>query len=218
MSPHRLNAARKQLPFAATPGFEQINRFWDDSRGAVVAKILPGEYYVTREDELIGTVLGSCVSACIRDRLFGVGGMNHFMLPANADGNWGGLDVVSSATRYGNFAMEHMINDILKLGGVRSNLEVKIFGGGRIISGVSDVGKGNIDFVHHYLQVENLRLVAEDVGGDYPRKLLYSPKTGKVQMKRLRTLANETVKQRENRYLERIKHDGVDGDIELFTD
>ena len=102
---------------AVVPGFETVDRYWDPLQKVSTAKILPGEFYVTRHDEQIVTVLGSCVSACMRDARAGVGGMNHFMLPANADGTWGGMDLVSSATRYGNYAMEHMINDILKHGG-----------------------------------------------------------------------------------------------------
>ena len=107
---------RDQLP-VALPGFEAINRYWDTVHEMPAAKILPGEYYVTSGQELVTTVLGSCVSACIRDRIFGVGGMNHFMLPISGDSKgWGGaVDVTSTATRYGNFAMEHMINESIIL-------------------------------------------------------------------------------------------------------
>ncbi len=205
---------------AALPGFGHINRYWDRERDQAMAKILPGEYYVTTGDELIGTVLGSCVSACVRDRLFGIGGMNHFMLPMNREdgGGWGGRELISSATRYGNYAMEHMINDILKHGAVRSNLEVKLFGGARIIAGMSDVGQRNIEFVRDYLRVENLNLVAEDLGGIYPRKIVYEPRTGKVQLKRLHSPNNDRIVKRETRYSETLGKDDVAGDIELFTD
>lgn len=202
------------------PGFENINRFWDTKRQKILAKILPGEYYVTAGDELIGTVLGSCVSACIRDRLFGTGGMNHFMLPVSAENGkgWGGMELISSAARYGNYAMEHMINEILKNGGLRKNLEVKIFGGARVIEGLSDVGRGNIDFVREYLNVENLSVISEDLGGSYPRKIVYSPKTGKVWLKRLKKLGNDTLILRESDYQKKLCQDDIDGGIELFTD
>jgi len=98
----------------ALSGFESINRYWDRAHQMPAAKILPGEYYVTQQNEIITTVLGSCVSACIWDRAAGIGGMNHFMLPLSHTGDWGGSGLISTATRYGNFAMEHMINDILK--------------------------------------------------------------------------------------------------------
>ena len=199
------------------PGFESINRYWDNSKQKVVAKILPGEYYVTRNPELITTVLGSCVSACIRDPINGVGGMNHFLLPLNRGEEWTSesppLDL---ASRYGAYAMEHMINDILKHGARRESLEVKIFGGSRIINTMTDVGNSNIRFVRNYLEVENLKLVAEDVGGSNPRKVLYIPETGKVMVKRIRELHNDTIARREVAYIDSFEKEAVEGEIDLF--
>ncbi len=197
------------------PGFERINRYWDRQRDMPSAKILPGEYYVTVNDELISTVLGSCVSACIRDTLFGIGGMNHFMLPVNRD-ELKADRVIGDAERYGNYAMEHMINDILSHGGRRSNLEVKVFGGGRIIRNMTNVGARNIDFVLEYIHSEGLNLLAQDVGGDWPRKVVYQPMTGKVFVKRLRNLHNDTIIQREEHYRHEIEEQPVAGEIELF--
>jgi len=202
----------------ALKGFKHVNRYWDKNHNLYVAKILPGEYYVTVNNELITTVLGSCISACIRDTLFGIGGMNHFMLPANKTGDpnaWGG-NSISAATRYGNFAMEHLINGILTNGGQRKNLEVKIFGGGRIISNMTDVGMNNISFVKEYIKTESLKLVAEDVGDIYPRKVMYDPKTGKVKMKKLRSLHNDTIISRETDYHKQIDIEPVTGEIDLF--
>ncbi len=202
----------------ALPGFEHINRYWDKDNKCVAAKLLPGEYYVTLRDEAVVTVLGSCVSACIRDRKTGIGGMNHFMLPENAraDGRqWGG-DVLSSATRFGNNAMERLINDILKNGGERRALEVKIFGGGRILAQMTDIGQRNIEFVHDYVRTESLALVAEDTGDTCPRKVVYFPASGRVRVKKLRSLHNETIIQRETRYLQDIGKAPVSGSIELF--
>ena len=151
----------------ALPGFDGVNRYWDKYHAKYVAKIFPGECYVTTNDELVATVLGSCVSACIRDKVFGIGGMNHFMLPEsrsnNRQGSW-----LSEANRYGNFAMEHLINEILKNGGSRKNLEVKLFGGGRVIGNMSDVGKRNIEFVIDYLDTESLDVASQDLGDVYP--------------------------------------------------
>jgi len=177
---------------------------------------MPGEYYVTLRDEGVYTTLGSCISACIRDRIAGIGGMNHFMLPASADMNgWksAGLSVIN---RYGNFAMEHLINDILKNGGKRQNLEVKVFGGGRIISNMTDVGKRNISFVRDYIQTEGLKIVSEDVGDVYPRMVVYFPATGKVRVKRLRSMHNNIIIEEEFKYLNTIETKPVSGDIELF--
>jgi chemotaxis protein CheD len=202
---------------ASLPGFEGINRYWDRHHGMPAAKILPGEYYVTRRDEIITTVLGSCVSACIRDRVLGIGGMNHFMLPASQGGGWSGAaDPVSVATRYGNYAMEHMINDILKHGGERRNLEVKIFGGGQIISAMTDIGRRNVEFVLNYLQTEGLGVAKRDVGDIFPRKILYFPASGRVRMKKLRHMHNDTILARERAYQNELEVHPLEGGVELF--
>lgn len=192
-------------------GFEHVNRYWDKTRGIWGAKILPGEFYVTIQNELIMTVLGSCIAACIRDKKLGVGGMNHFMLPSTTD-----TDKLSSANRYGNFAMENLINEILKNGGRRENLEAKVFGGGKILANMTDVGSRNIDFVKEYLETEHITLISEDIGDLYPRKVAYIPATGKAFMKRLRSLHNETVVTRERDYMKNLEQAPVQSDIELF--
>jgi chemotaxis protein CheD len=207
----------KSLP-PTLAGFESIKRYWDRTNEVVAAKILPGEYYVTTQNEMVTTVLGSCVSACIRDRVFGIGGMNHFMLPVDKTGEgWSGAtDLLSSATRYGNYAMEHMINDILKNGGHRKNLEAKVFGGGQIIATMTDVGRKNIDFVLHYLEQEGLKITSQDLGDIYPRKVNYFPATGRVRVKKLRHLHNDTIARREKDYQHELEVKPVEGDIELF--
>ncbi|MCK4841039.1 MAG: chemoreceptor glutamine deamidase CheD [Methylococcales bacterium] len=198
--------------------FDNINRYWDKQNLISAAKILPGEYYVTTEDELVTTVLGSCISACIRDTMMGIGGMNHFMLPETSKHklNEGVESVVGNATRYGNYAMEHLINMILANGGKRKNLEVKLFGGGKIIPTLGDIGQKNINFVLEYIDTEALRLVSQDLGDIYPRKVNYYPKTGKVRMKKIKDLHNETIARREKEYRIDIKDVPVVSDIELF--
>ena len=190
----------------------------DKERGIVVAKILPGEYYVTQEDELITTVLGSCISACIRDKVSGLGGMNHFMLPVTTADKLkqGNEAVVGIATRYGNYAMEHLINTILTHGGKRKNLEVKLFGGGKIIPTLTDVGLKNIDFILDYIDTEGLLLLSQDLGDIYPRKIIYFPKTGRVGMKKIEDVPNDTIVKRERQYFNQIKNAPVEGEIELF--
>lgn len=200
----------------ALPGFEKINRYWDLTHKMPAAKILPGEYYVTTHDEIITTVLGSCVSACVWDTKYNVGGMNHFMLPISDSGTWGGSELLSTSTRYGNYAMEHMINDILTHGGRRGNLAIKIFGGGKIISEMSNIGKKNIDFVHGYIRNEGLKLLSEDTGDIYPRKVVFYPATGRVKMKKLKQLHNDTIIQREKAYQHDLVDTPVEGTIELF--
>jgi len=200
------------------PGFKHINRYWDKTHDSYAAKILPGEYYVTIHDELIVTVLGSCVSACVRDKVFGIGGMNHFMLPANKGSDVTAFGAAGESTRYGNFAMEQMINDILKNGGRRKNLEIKVFGGGRVLKNMStlDIGQKNIDFIMQYIKDESLKLTAEDLGDVYPRKVLFFPATGKVRVKKLRSIHNNTIIERENNYSKTIAKAPSSGEIELF--
>ncbi|MCF6324497.1 MAG: chemoreceptor glutamine deamidase CheD [Gammaproteobacteria bacterium] len=194
-------------------GFSHINRYWDKQNEIVSAKILPGEFYVTRENEAIVTVLGSCISACIRDPQAGIGGMNHFMLPADNSGNGTKL---SESARYGNFAMEMLINEILKNGGKKQNLEVKIFGGGKILRNMTDVGERNIEFAVTYIKTEGLNLLSSDVGSPHPRKVYYFPDSGRVRIKKLRKLHNETVIEREKDYMKDLVKKPVKSDIELF--
>ncbi|MFA6313789.1 MAG: chemoreceptor glutamine deamidase CheD [Sterolibacterium sp.] len=208
----------RPAPPPLLPGFEHVRRSWNVTYGAYAARILPGAYYVTRSDEGVYTTLGSCISACIRDRVSGVGGMNHFMLPASGrdePANWAATGL-GAATRYGNYAMEHLINVILRNGGVRKNLEVKIFGGGRILENMTDVGDRNITFVRDYLKTESLSIVAEDVGDVFPRMVVYFPASGKARVKRLRSLHNNVIANQEKAYIEVISDKPVAGEIELF--
>ncbi len=198
----------------ALQGFEHIKRYWDKHQNMYAAKILPGEYYVTRSEECVTTVLGSCVSACIRDVRKGIGGMNHFMLPMHRGNEKDFL--ISDAARYGNFAMEHLINDILRFGGQRNSLEFKLFGGGRIMQAMMDVGRKNIEFVLDYMKTEGFAIGAEDLGDIYPRKVMYFPKTGKVRVKKLKSMHNDTIVKRESQYMDQLKVEPVQGDIELF--
>jgi len=163
-------------------------------------------------------VLGSCVSACIRDTTTGIGGMNHFMLPADISRDtkaWGNTPV-DAQTRYGNIAMERLINVILAGGGKRQNLEIKLFGGGKVLQIDTDIGAKNIDFVKHYLDTEGLTIAAEDIGGSKPRKIQYFPNTGRARVKSLNSLHNDTLTKRESSYIETINNAPVEGRIDLF--
>ncbi len=191
------------------------NVYYDRTFDCDAAKILPGEYYYTCKDMLIVTVLGSCVSACIRDRVTGIGGMNHFMLP---DGGADSDSPVSASMRYGTYAMEVLINDLLKAGARRENLEAKVFGGGNVLRGfiAINVGERNAQFVREYLRAENIRVVAEDLNDIYPRKVYFFPRTGKVLVKKLKQLNNNTLVNREQDYASRLLTNPVAGDVELF--
>ena len=190
------------------------NTYFDRTFDCDAAKILPGEYYFTNKDMLIVTVLGSCVAACIRDRTTGLGGMNHFMLP---DGGGDGSPVSGSA-RYGSYAMEILINDLLKAGAKRENMEAKVFGGGAVLKGFTaiNVGERNAAFVLNYLKTERIRVVAEDLNDVHPRKVYFFPRTGKVMVKKLMQTRNDTLAKRELDYAKRLKVEPVGGEIDLF--
>jgi chemotaxis protein CheD len=200
-----------------TVGFQEqfaTNVYYDRTFDCDAAKILPGEYYYTCKDMVIVTVLGSCVSACIRDRVTGIGGMNHFMLPDGGDVD----SPVSASMRYGTYAMEVLINDVLKAGARRENLEAKVFGGGNVLRGfiAINVGERNAQFVRDYLRAENIRVMAEDLNDIYPRKVYFFPRSGKVLVKKLRQLNNNTLVNREQDYASRLSSTPLAGDVELF--
>lgn len=163
------------------------------------AKIGPGEYYITQRDMLIVTVLGSCVSACLRDPVAKVGGMNHFMLPTRD-----GEGPLSASARYGAYAMEVLINQLFALGARRERLEAKVFGAARVLPGMSDIGERNAAFAIDYLKRESIRVLAEDLGHNEPCKIYYFAQTGRVLLKRLRSLRNDTIVQRERDYAEKL--------------
>jgi chemotaxis protein CheD len=214
-----LNSVAPVEPVPMLPGFEHMQRYWDVENARWSVKILPGEYYVTRGDEAVTTVLGSCISACIRDPKLNVGGMNHFMLPEDnsvGPNNW--LDpAVGLATRYGSHAMESLINDLLKLGATRERLEIKLFGGGRILTGMTDVGERNIGFIKSYVQLEGLRVAAEDMGGTQPRKVIYFPASGRCKLRRLPPVENRIISHHEQLYRDSLGRQAANGgEVDLF--
>jgi len=191
------------------------NIYYDRDFDTEAAKILPGEYFVTKRDMVLVTVLGSCVAACIRDRVSGIGGMNHFMLPdSSRDIN----DITSTSARYGTFAMEMMINQLLKMGARRPNLEAKIFGGGSVLRGVvtANIGERNAQFALDYLHTEGISVVGQDMLEAYARKVYFFPNSGRVLVKKIRTMHNETIVEREQAYRAKLTVAEIQGDVELF--
>lgn len=189
------------------------NRYFDRTFSSEAVKVLPGEYFVTTMDMVLVTVLGSCVSACIRDREKGIGGMNHFMLSESTE-----RSSLSPSARYGVYAMEVLINHLLKLGARRSNLEAKIFGGGRVMASLtaSKVGDRNSSFAIDYLKTEGIPIVSQDLLDVYPRKVYFFPGSGRALVKKLTKMHNNTLLQRENDYATRLISAPVSGDVELF--
>jgi chemotaxis protein CheD len=183
-----------------------LNLYYDRTFERDAVKILPGEYFITQKDMVIVTVLGSCVAACIRDHATGLGGMNHFMLPHGGDAG----APASASMRYGAYAMEVLINKLIKAGARRENLEAKVFGGGNVLSGITalNVGARNAHFVREYLQAEKIRILAEDLNNVYPRKVYFFPHSGKVLIRKLSRMNNDTLASREREYASRLR-DGL---------
>jgi chemotaxis protein CheD len=172
-------------------------------------KVMPGEYFVDGAGILLMTTLGSCIATCLWDRRAQVGGMNHFMLP-DGDGASG---------RYGSYAMELLINELMKRGASRATLEAKVFGGGQVMRCVSGVkiGERNTRFVLDYLATERIPVISKDVLDVYPRKVCFLPHTGKALMQRLQPVNPELAEQEARAALAKVTPAvGGGGSVDLF--
>jgi len=200
---------------SGAPGKDSRELYYDSYFGIHAAKIGPGELYASKRNIMIVTVLGSCVSACLMDPIARISGMNHFMLPDRSGNN----TLLSEPARYGAHAMEMLINNLLSMGARRERLEAKVFGAGRVLAGMSDVGARNAQFALEYLERERIPVRARDVGGESARKVYLFVETGRVLVKEINQLRNDTVISRERAYATEIGGKRiVGGDIELFAD
>lgn len=191
------------------------HQFYDNNFNENAIKVLPGEYYATKERKLIVTVLGSCVSVCLRDPMTGVGGMNHFLLPTDEREDSG---MLTASARYGVYAMEILINHLMKLGARKEDLQAKIFGGANVLPGMpnSKVGEKNAEFVRLYLSKEHIEVYSSDLQGAQPRKVFFFTDTGKVLIKKLKTAHIAPLVNRESVYQTDISSHTKTGDIDLF--
>lgn len=202
------------------PGFEHVGRSWNKKAGRWHVTIKPGEVYISKEPETILTVLGSCISVCIYDSMNKIGGMNHFMLPEQGQHTkdiWGN-NAKTSQFRYGNWAMEFLINEIIKNGGNRQYFKIKIFGGGQVSASMADIGQRNILFTYDFLKKENFTIEASDIGDVFPRKIKFDPISGKVLMKHIKVDEN-CLEKTERYHLDKLRaktDDSNSGSIELF--
>ncbi|RYF13738.1 MAG: chemoreceptor glutamine deamidase CheD [Comamonadaceae bacterium] len=190
-------------------------QYFDREFRVEAVKILPGQWHAAREGA-ITTVLGSCVSTCLWDPLTRIGGMNHFMLPgdtASPDSPW------AASARFGVYAMEVLINDMIRLGADRRRMVAKVFGGAQLLAGFDrlDVGAKNSEFVLEFLRVEGIRVAAQDLLDVCPRKVHFFIDSGKVQVKRLSLTPSESVQKREREYLRRLAGKGG-GEVEIFSE
>lgn len=182
--------------------------------------IYPGEFHVSRTD-IIATVLGSCIAVCIKDMNTGIAGMNHFMLPGDVRSE----DMfLSASAKYGMFAMEQLINEMIKKGGSKKHFQAKVFGGGHVLNFRKidgNVPESNIDFVRAFLKMEQIDIISEDVGGYTGRKILFFPDTAKVLLMRLKSTVDSRIIEAEKIYKtklfeekERLLEEG--GELTLF--
>ena len=162
--------------------------------------VIQGEHAISQDPEVVQTtVLGSCVSACIFDTERKIGGLNHFLLP---EPGAGGPDI-----RYAAAAMEVLVNGLMRQGASRERLRAKLFGGGRMLAGLPDIGQRNAEAARRFLQAEGIPLIASDLGGTQARRVRFWPVTGRVQLNLLgeaRVMFAEHAK----------RHGGMD--VELF--
>lgn len=201
-----------------------ISRFYHPQKQKHLVKVMPGGVYWSRdEEEIICTGLGSCVAACIWDEEQHIGGVNHFLLPfdnTNQLRHWHpDEEVVSTASRYGSHAMEMLINALVSHGAIRQNLKVKLFGGAKMMGHISMIGQKNIEFVRCYVTQEELKVIAEDLGGDTPRKVMFEPTTGRAWIKKLPFSEVNKIHREEEKYasqLDKESHRNHDDDVELF--
>lgn len=201
-----------QFNFDASP---EANLYFDRYFNCYAVKILPGEFYATSNEHLIVTVLGSCIATCLFDPINNVRGMNHFLLPKEDIGK---SALLSESARYGTYAMERLINEMLKLGAKKNQMVAKVFGGGHVMKGLvhNNIGQRNVDFAFEYLKKESIPVIANDVLSDYPRKVYFFDEGGLVKVKKIKALHNTTILDRESEYRIKLKNVSIDSPVDLF--
>jgi chemotaxis protein CheD len=190
------------------------NRYYDQHFQCDVVKILPGEYFATTDNTIIVTVLGSCVAVCLRDPKARIGGMNHFLLPCDDSPS---IVSISESSRYGVYAMELLINQMLKLGADKSRLEAKVFGGANLLKGVvgNSTGDRNAEFILDYLQTKQIPVLATDLLDSYPRKVYFSAVSGDVNIRKIKSLHNSTIMDRESEYRMRMRQTPKSSEVDM---
>jgi len=186
-------------------GYMSINRFHDCSTGLDIVQVMPGTLYVTNMGECITTILGSCISVCLRDPVTNIGGLNHFMLP----GSHTNIDRSTETNNYGRHAMTQLIEKMEAMGALTHRCEAKIFGGGSMFPNDQEIGSRNIDFASDFLEYHRIDISSKDVGLYYSRRIRFYTDTGKVMVKRLRSLHNKQISKQEvdyENYLTNVNH------------
>ncbi|WP_394223347.1 chemoreceptor glutamine deamidase CheD [Alteromonas gracilis] len=196
--------------------FESPIQYFDERFSIDAVKLLPGQYFVTSANKMLVTVLGSCIAVCLYDPLLNVGGMNHFMLPTSSNTS----EAHENAARYGVYAMELLVNDLIKMGASKKRMKAKVFGGGKVVPTFvqQDVGQINANFIEKYLMAEGITVLASDLRQDYARKIYFFPHDGSVLMKKIHTLKNATIINRESQHRWELSRRASSGSVDLFED
>lgn len=194
---------------------QAVNNLPPEFNRAATINVNQGECHISCKDAVtLSTVLGSCIAACVRDRIACVGGMNHFLLAQQSGAS---KERFGASARYGAFAMEELINKVLTQGtGIKKNLEIKVFGGGNINAALNDVGAENSDFIRQFLRREGYPIFGEDLGGGFARRVLFKPVTGRAFIKRLDSMTGQSVVLQELAIAGRKPIPAPVDDIELF--
>lgn len=204
----------------ASCNFEAPISYYDKRFATDAVKLLPGQYFVTTQNKMLVTVLGSCVAACLFDPASGIGGMNHFMLPSVNKTAEEFDKMQGMAAKYGVHAMELLINDLVKAGASKKRIKAKIFGGGKVVPSFvqNDVGRFNAEFVTQFLNTERIPILASDLCDTYARKIYFFPSDGNVLMKRIHELNNATIIERESQHRWELSTRAPSGSVDLFED
>lgn len=200
--------------------FEVPISYYDKRFSTDAVKLLPGQYFVTTQDKMLVTVLGSCVAACLYDPDTGIGGMNHFMLPTVNKTASEFEKTQGMAAKYGVHAMEILINDLVKAGANKTRIKAKVFGGGKVVPSFvqHDVGMFNAEFVTAFLNTEGIPILASDLCDVYARKVYFFPNNGNVFMKRIHELNNATIIERESQHRWELSRRAPSGSVDIFED
>lgn len=199
-------------PFQTGEFFDEKRRYFDHNLELTVVKLFSGDWYVSSGGEMLVTILGSCVAACIRDPIAGVAGMNHFLLPGDVNRQV----EANEAARYGVHAMEQLINGLMRKGARKDRLEMKLFGGGNVLKNSARIGSKNAEFVREFAKKEGLVITSSDMEGEWPRRVHYFADSGKVRVRRLQRQEDLKIIDVERDYEKKIRTTRIEGEVELF--
>ena len=185
-----------------------MNSYFDNHFNKKIITIYPGEFYTSNDNEMISTVLGSCISIALFDSEKKIGGLNHFMLAKDTS-----IEDDRESNRlmgkFGEYAMELLLKDVLQKGAKLENLQAKVFGGSNVFNlpakTGAQVGEVNIKFAFDYLKQKKIPVVTSNTGGTAPRKIFFDPISSKVYLKYIQNRnVDAQLESKEEAYLSEI--------------